>query len=269
MIPNKQQSFFSSPYFSLIKMPQLSVYVFICFNILAMGLYAGGTYFDITQPSYSITNNFFSDLGRWISYSGRLNVVSFVLFNSCVIFAGLVFTLFYINFQSLFIKDKLNNILAKLGTAFGVLGSLCLIGVGLTPADLLHNSHDFCATWTFRLFFPCTLFYAVALFRSVHLKSSMAYAYLSWSMLVITYVLVSELGPSATSSTGALIFQVVAQKLIVLTYVLNVFFQTYHIKKMFVDIKISLNTTPSSLSETFLNQLKLYSEKIIFTKSKQ
>ena len=61
----------------------------------------------------------------------------------------------------------------------------------------------------------------------------MAYAYLSWAFLVITYVLVSELGPPSTQSNAALVFQVVSQKLIVLTFVVNILYQTAEIKKIF------------------------------------
>ena len=49
--------------------------------------------------------------------------------------------------------------------------------------------------------------------------------------MVITYVLVSELGPPSTQSNAALVFQVVSQKLIVLTFVVNILYQTAEIKK--------------------------------------
>ena len=108
-----------------------------------MILYAGGTYFDAANPTYSITKNFFSDLGS-ISYLFRARKLAFIfLFNSCVSFAGVVFILFYLHFNRLFIKDKKNRALAIIGTFFCILGSLCLIGVALTPANLLYDPHNF------------------------------------------------------------------------------------------------------------------------------
>ena len=180
------------------------------------------------------SQNFFSDLGRSVTYSGQDNWLSFFLFNSCVSFAGVVFILFYLHFNKLFTSDKKNKILTIIGTFFCILGSLCLIGVALTPANLLYDPHNFCSKWTFRLFFPGTLCYAIALFRSTYFNNKMAYAYLSWALLVITYVLVSELGPPSTQSNAALVFQVVSQKLIVLTFVVNILYQTAEIKKLFI-----------------------------------
>lgn len=249
----------TSPKLTLVQLPQISVYTFIIFNILGMLFYSGGTYFDINNKGYSITRNFFSDLGRSISFSGESNWVSFFFFNSCVVFAGIVFLVFYLNFYKLFMKDKLNINLALAGTCFGILGSLCLIGVGLTPADLIYEPHNTFATWTFRLFFPCTLFYSIALFRSPHLRNSMAAGYLAWSLLVITYVLVSELGPPSTESQAALLFQVVAQKLIVLTYIINIFYQTYHVKLLYKNMQKKLNIKASNFSKLFYNQISLYS----------
>jgi len=255
----KKIKFLNSPRFSLMTLPQICVYVFIVFNILGMYFYRGGTYFNVNNPGYSFTKNFFSDLGRFVSFSGDANWISFFLFNSCVIFSGIVFVLFYLNFYKLFMKDKLNRNLAMAGTCFGILGSLCLVGVGLTPADLIFDPHDSFATWTFRLFFPCTLLYSIALFRSPHLKNSMAFGYLAWSLFVISYVLVSELGPPSTESNTALVFQVVSQKIIVFAYIINIFYQTYHIKLLYKNMILKLNQTPSNLSKKFLNQLSKYS----------
>ncbi len=263
-----KENFFSSPHFKLVKLPQISIYIFILFNILGMIFYSGVTYFDIHNTGYSLSKNFFSDLGRSISFSGDPNWTSFFFFNSCIVFSGVVFIVFYLNFYKLFIKDKINQQLAMAGTSFGILGSLCLVGVGLTPADLIYDPHNTFATWTFRLFFPCTLFYGIALFRSPHLKNSMAIGYLAWSFLVISYVLVSELGPPSTESNAALIFQVVAQKLIVLTYIINIFYQTYHIKLLYKNMTDKLKIAPSNFSKTFYNQISMYSSTLLFIEKK-
>ena len=192
-------------------------------------------YVDETASGYSFSKNFFSDLGRSVSFSGESNLVSFILFNSCIILSGFAFILFFFEFYLLFRRNVINRYLAMFGTLFGVLGGACLMGVGLFPIDLYHESHKLSAIWTFRFFFPCTLLYGIALFRSPRFVNLMAYGYLTWSFLVLSYVLVSEIGSVTPSyqTVDALIFQIVAQKLIVFTFILNIFYQTFHISSFF------------------------------------
>ena len=61
----------------------------------------------------------------------------------------------------------------------------------------------------------------------------MAYGYLFWSLFVAAYVVLSELGPGLFNTEGGLIFQVISQKIIVFTFILNVLYQTFHINTFF------------------------------------
>ncbi|RAP30778.1 hypothetical protein DID76_03265 [Candidatus Marinamargulisbacteria bacterium SCGC AG-414-C22] len=253
------KKYFQKPRFVFYVLPFIVVSIFIVFNSLAMLFFTGGTYYDHHAVGYRFTENFFSDLGRFITYSGKVNVVSFFLFNSAILLVGLTFLQFFIQFKRLFISDKLNQQLAFLGMLFGISGSICMIGVALTPADLIYAPHNFFATWLFRFFFPATLCFAIALFRSQHFPNRMAWAYLMWSVLVVGYVLVSELGPSVSSSPEALIFQVTAQKIIVFTFVLATFYQSFQINGLLKRVCFYSSSYYDEFSDGFFTALQSYS----------
>ena len=63
-------------------MPKYAIGIFILFNALGMFFYPGGTINNPDQIGYAFTQNFFSDLGNSISYSGESNLISFLLFNT-------------------------------------------------------------------------------------------------------------------------------------------------------------------------------------------
>ena len=119
----------------LVVFPQMVLRLFIILNIIAMLNYSGGTYLDHFNPGYSFTRNFLSDLGRTVSFSNEINFVSAQLFNMSIILAGGVFTLFYFHIRKVF-SECGQRMPALVGSFFGVLGGLSLIGVGLTPVNL-------------------------------------------------------------------------------------------------------------------------------------
>ena len=51
-----------------------------------------------------------------------------------------------------------------------------------------------------------------------------------FAILIFIYVLILELAPSPSESNFALMFNVVAQKAIVLVFIFSVFFQNYELK---------------------------------------
>ena len=221
------------PHIILLDIPRIVMLIFIFFNIFAMYFYTGGNVIDPEALGYSFSKNFFSDLGRTTSYSGNSNWTSFFLFNSCIVLSGITFILFFFEFFLIFRRNVVNRYIAMFGTLFGLLGGCCLIGVALFPIDLDIEAHRFCAKWTFRFFFPCTLLYSITLFRSKRFHNSMAFGYLFWSLFVISYVILSEIGPSFFNTEGGLIFQVISQKIIVFMFILNVLYQTFHINYFF------------------------------------
>ena len=215
----------------LIAFPRMVLVLFIVFNIIAMLSYPGSTYLNESNPGYSFTRNFLSDLGRTISFSGEINFLSAQLFNTSLILAGGVFTLFYIYVWKVFLADN-QRLLALIGSFFGVLGGLAFIGVGLTPANLYLKLHIICATWLFRFFFVASLCYTLAIYRHSSFKNKYAWGYLVFTISILLYILISELGPNPKVSQFALTLQVVSQKMIILIFMVAVYIQTLSLKEL-------------------------------------
>jgi hypothetical membrane protein len=215
----------------VITFPRLVLWLFIILNIAAMLLYPGSTYRDNLTTGYSFTENFLSDLGRTLTFSGEINFASAQLFNMSLILAGAVFTLFYLHVRKVFNKKNLRA-LAFIGSFFGILGGLSLAGVGLTPADLYLDLHIICANWLFRFMCIASLFYTVVIFRHSTLKNKYAAGYMVFTISILLYILISELGPDPKISHFALVLQVVSQKTILLILMVAIYIQTLGLQKL-------------------------------------
>ena len=215
----------------LISLPRIVLVVFIFFNIIAMLAYPGSTYQNNISPGYSFTQNFLSDLGRTLSYSGEINFLSAQLFNMSVILAGFVFSFFYLYVRKIFSGNN-QRILSLFGSIFGILGGLCLAGVGLTPADLYLDIHIIFATWLFRFFFVASFCYSVVIFRDIKFENKYATGYLLFSVSILLYIVISELGPDPKISMFALTLQVISQKIILFIFMASIYMQTLGLKKL-------------------------------------
>ena len=215
----------------VITFPRQVLWLFIILNIAAILLYPGSTYRDNLTSGYSFTENFLSDLGRTSTFSGEINFLSAQLFNLSLILAGTVFTLFYLHVRKVFNKENLRT-LAFIGSFFGILGGLSLAGVGLTPADLYLDLHIICANWLFRFMCIASLFYTVVIFRHPALKNKYAGGYMVFTISILLYILISELGPDPKISHFALVLQVVSQKIILLIFMVAIYIQTLGLQKL-------------------------------------
>ena len=215
----------------LVTIPRIAVFIFIGLQITGMLLYPGGTIHDDSTVGYSFTRNFFSDLGTYAAYNNEPNFLSMALFIISLTLVGTTFMLYYLALPQLFKEDPLNYKLSILGTIFAIGGSIGLIGTGLTPADLVLDTHIFFANNIFYCFMITALCYTIVIFRSDILEKKYALGYGIFFVMIALYVGVLELGPPARSSRSALIFQVITQKLIVLIFCLSIVYQTFGFSK--------------------------------------
>jgi hypothetical membrane protein len=216
----------------LISMPRLALWLFILLNIIAMLFYPGSTYLNHLTTEYSFTQNFLSDLGRTLTFSKNVNFLSSQLFNTSLIVAGVIFSLFYLNVHKVFNSDK-GKTLALIGSIFGFFGGISLAGVGLTPSDLYLNIHILCANWLFRFMFMASLFYTAVIFRHPKFEDKYASGYLIFTFSILLYILISELGPDPKLNLFALKLQVVSQKMILLIFMASIYIQTLGLQKLY------------------------------------
>lgn len=93
--------------------------------------YAVSLYAD----DYSVAENFLSDLGRTVTFDGTDNSNCANVFNRSVIILGITLLPFFAVMPSVLQRGRFAI------RAFGLLSSLGLIGIGLTPYDLYFIPH--------------------------------------------------------------------------------------------------------------------------------
>ncbi len=195
----------------LIKLPRVACILFILLFILAMIMYAGGTLNNPESIGYSFSSE---------------NIISAIMFNLSLIICGLSFAAYFFYFTKLFNENTLINILAMVGSFAGVIGSICFIGVGLTPHNLFLDLHIVFVNWAFRFFLVTGIMLSIALYKDKRFENQFANGYLIFAIFTFLYVLVLELAPDPKISDFALVFNVVSQKFIVFTFILSILYQT-------------------------------------------
>jgi len=212
----------------LITLPRVVCIYFVISFILAMIMYAGGTINDPESMGYSFTRNFFSDLGKFTTE----NIISAMMFNLSLIVCGWSFAAYFFYFTKLFNQNTIIHILAKVGSFSGIIGALCFIGVGLTPHNLFLDYHIVFVNWAFRSFLLAGISLSVVLYKDNRFENRFAMGYFIFAILTFLYVLVLEFAPDPKISDFALIFNVIAQKIIIFAFILSILYQSFGNSKL-------------------------------------
>ena len=215
----------------LVTVPRIAALLFILLQLLGMRVYPGGTMYDASSQGYSFSKNFFSDMGAYAARNGDPNYFSMILFAMSLTIVGITFISYYLLLPKLLGSDRINFILAWAGTLFAIGGSVCMIGTGFTPSDVVFAPHVFFANNIFHCFLFTALFYTIVIFRSDGLQKRYAIGYTMFFLSIFIYVMILQYGPSANSGESALIFQVLSQKVIVIVFCFSVVHQTFGFSK--------------------------------------
>ena len=123
--------------FALVTMPRYSITIFILLLLLSISFYSGGTLNDPSTDGYSMTRNFFSDLG----ILSKQNIISVILFGLALLLCGLTFIFYFYYFMKLFSVKKLNSKMGKTGAFFGILelSFLLLLALHLTIIFMIYT----------------------------------------------------------------------------------------------------------------------------------
>ena len=234
MNDNKILTFFENKLF-LVTLPRIMVGIFLFLQILGMISYPGGTIWSEKTTEYVFTKNYFSDLGRYQAHNGEPNYLSMIFFSLSLCLVSLTFIVHYVSVLRFFQNDykRYNYIISFIGTIFSFLGAVCLIGTALTPSDLVLDLHIFYANNIFHSFLVTSLLYTIVIYRSKLIKNKYAAGYAIFFLSILSYVIILHFGPGPRESQAALIFQVVAQKMIVVIFILSVVYQTFGLDKTF------------------------------------
>ena len=211
----------------IVLMPRLGVMLYLIFTAISIIFYTGGTVRNPDTLGYSFTQNFFSDLGKLSSD----NFLAMIFFSGSLFVVGITFSIYFYYLMKSYNYDSL-GIMAKIGSGLGILGALCFIGVGFTPHNVLFTPHIFFVNWAFRSFLLSSLLLSIVLFKDDRLSSRYGIGYLFFAISIFLYILVLEFAPKPELSEISLIFNVLAQKAIVLIFLLSVLYQSFGNSKL-------------------------------------
>ena len=163
---------------------------YIVLTAIAMFFYTGGNLIDPSSPGYSFWTNFFSDLGRTVSLSGKPNLISFTIFMITALILGISFTFYICLFPSLFKQNKKSRTIAVIGSLIGFIFCIGLFGTILTPWDLLYKEHLLFANIFNISGLLVLVFYSIAILLEKNYPNKFAIALILLLIIGITYSII-------------------------------------------------------------------------------
>ena len=223
-------------YFWTVKVIRFVPIFFVLASIIAAYFYAGGNIRNPSQVGYSVTHNFLSDLGGFKSHSGKVNILSALLFNISMIMFILVGVSFLF-VPRLFKENKTNYFLSILGSIFFFLGTVFFAGVGFTPYDLYLDMHVFFAINAFRFLIPASVLYFTVLLRS-SISNKYALAIIVLFLFTFFYVVYQIISASPLESLEKMVEQATLQKIIALINVVSIFILSFAFEEQIRKLKL-------------------------------
>lgn len=204
----------------------IGIAIFVIFNSIAMFFYPGGTILDSNTNGYHFFYNYFSNLGEWTARNGEINTVSAYLFNSSLIIFAISYFSFFISFLKLemkAIKSKWLNILLVLSILISILS---FVFIAVFPAEEGSISlHMVFVKLAFRSLFIHSVLQTYVVFKIPEFDKFLSYATLSFTIILLFFLIIMDYGPSPYASKNSLLLQVTAQKIMVLSIMIYFFFQ--------------------------------------------
>ncbi len=119
----------------------IGIMQFAILTAIAMLFYTGGTAVNPNAPRYTFFENFFSDLGRTRSYSGKDNTVSYMIYTITLSVNGISAILFAIAMLHFFSETNLEKGLSIAGSFFWIIAGISVVGIAFTPSNVYSAAH--------------------------------------------------------------------------------------------------------------------------------
>lgn len=206
----------------LVTLPRIGVIIVLTLFMLSMMTYSGGTIINPDAVGHDFARNFLSDLGKFSAN----NLISMILFMGALTIVGALFSGYFYYFMTLYPLNSPLGWLVRISCISGIFGALCFAGVGFTPHNIALTPHIFFVNWAFRAFFFTSVLMSITVFKDQRFLYRYGVGYTSFAVLIFLYILILEFGPDPKASDFALMFSVIAQKIIILVFMLSVLFQT-------------------------------------------
>jgi len=185
---------------------------FLVLTFIAMLLYSGGSFHFHNTVHYDFSRNFFSDLGRWHTFTSASNLVSQVLFCMAISILSLGISVFIKPFLLRIQREKFYPAAyyTALLSAYGF--SIFLLAVAATPYDLFFPQHLAAVRIAFILLVPMCLSISFLVYHHEDLPNRYFMLLLFDAFMLSIYIFILFYGPKVGESPT---FQPIAQKIIV------------------------------------------------------
>jgi hypothetical protein len=174
------------------------IILYIVLIAIAMLMYPGGIRDNTSIVGYSFWGNTFSDLGRVIAWNGDPNPTSMILFSFAYGIHAITMILFYLVFLNNFKGRKSESKMSKIGSCFGILSSIAIIGIIFTPADIFYVPHWIFVFIGYPSIFLMGLFYTIILFLSDKFSKSLVYIFTILFIIFFVALLIGLIGIAAS-----------------------------------------------------------------------
>jgi len=166
----------------------ISSVLFISLCVIAMFFYSGGTEINPNTSGYSFFTNFFSDLGRTESPTGKTNIISQILFTMALIIINSTY-IFFCSAMTFFFKEKrrdrlLSNLSRICGTFSGIFG----IGITFLPINLFPEAHLFVTMIFSNSFLISLLPYIFLILYNHQYENRYSYVLIIYSIMLGIYL---------------------------------------------------------------------------------
>lgn len=200
--------------------------VFTFLTIIAMFVYAGGTYDNPASVGYNFFQNYFSDLGRTISHSGDQNTISWLFFTIAMIGTGLGFLSFFSEYHRFFAEEDKTKKISVIASIFGLIAGILFLCIGLIPSDVNQPLHLALMYAAFASISLAVVLFTVILYLYRDYPRPYFYTFIVETVIIFLYLVLLFLGPSRYNTEG-LPIQATGQKLAVYSLVINFLIQGY------------------------------------------
>lgn len=203
----------------------IAAVLFVVITALAMLLYPGGYYPDKESSHYSLTRNFFSDLGATRTYSHAANGASMILFIVSLALVGISLILFSLNYRVIYGERKRGLLVGQLAVAAAVLSGVSFIGIAANPMNINLSGHLLMVQ---QAFISLVLF--IFLILTLQLLNGWPWRWIVvgivYVVLLAGYQVMMRLGSDIGTSEG-LMLQALAQKVFIYASIIVLGFEAY------------------------------------------
>ena len=205
--------------------------LFVVLTVIAMLFYPGGTMTNPTASGYSFFANVLSELGMTYTYAGQPNTLSRVLFTAALSSTGAGLAAFFLAFRQFFVVSRSGRVLSGIGSVFGLVCAISLVGAAFTPIDVHEQWHFGLVTCALGAFAAAAVLYASAIRRERDYPDRFALVFNVFGLLLLIYLFLVMLGPPRSAPEGMML-QATAQKIVVYASVISVFIQALGARKL-------------------------------------